>query len=89
MTIQVRETVWLVIVKIPSSTLLMNSLPLCHFEDTNPENGVMSKAAKRQKTVQNGQFATPAPQSNYGFDTSFPTGATYEDTFWPVGNKGQ
>ncbi|KNZ57923.1 hypothetical protein VP01_203g11 [Puccinia sorghi] len=53
--------------------------------NANLENGVMSMAAKRQKTVHDGQFATPALQSNYGFDTSFATGTTNEDTFWPVG----
>ncbi|KNZ62936.1 hypothetical protein VP01_1204g3 [Puccinia sorghi] len=37
------------------------------YPNANPENGVMSKAVKRQKMVQNGQFASAsAPQSNYG-----------------------
>lgn len=89
MRIQVRETVWLVVTKIPNSTLVMNSLSSRLFKDANLENGVMSMAAKRQKTVHDGQFATPALQSNYGFDTSFATGTTNEDTFWPVGIIGQ
>ncbi|KNZ55293.1 hypothetical protein VP01_2719g1, partial [Puccinia sorghi] len=57
------------------------------YPNANPGNGVMSKATKRPKMVQNGQFTTPAPQSNYGFDTAFATGATNEDTFRPVGIK--
>ncbi|KNZ56896.1 hypothetical protein VP01_2291g2 [Puccinia sorghi] len=56
-------------------------------KDANPENGVISEATKRQKTVQNDQFATPAPQSNYGFDTACATGTTNKDMFWPVGIK--
>ncbi|KNZ47744.1 putative signal peptide protein [Puccinia sorghi] len=54
------------------------------YPNTNPENGVMSTATKRQKTSRNGQLATPAPQSNYNFDNSFATGATNEEMFWPV-----
>ncbi|KNZ55100.1 hypothetical protein VP01_2769g3 [Puccinia sorghi] len=75
---------------------LSNSNPQwlsCHvdheYSNANPEKGAISKAAKRQKTVQNGQFSTPAPQSNCGCDTSFATGTTNEDTFWPAGIKGQ
>ncbi|KNZ58927.1 putative signal peptide protein [Puccinia sorghi] len=59
------------------------------YPNANPGNGVMSKATKRPKMVQNGQCTTPAPQSNYGFDTSFATRAINENTFWPVGIKGQ
>ena len=62
----------------PHSMLLINWTLWHNFEDIRPENGIRSThVAKQPKTVQDGHFATPIPQSlNHGSDTSSTFGPT-------------